>query len=51
MFKRRRLLYNRINRMFIYILLLSKMTLTLTFDRKKTRNSLFRDVLIANQSK
>ena len=37
--------------MFISILLLSKMTLTLTFDRKKTRTFLFRDVLIADQSK
>ena len=37
--------------MFINILLISKMTLTLTFNRKKTRNFLFRDVLIADQSK
>ena len=37
--------------MFIYILLLSKITLTLTFDQKKTRNFLFRDALIADKSK
>ena len=39
------------NCMFINTLLLFKMVLTSTFNRKKTRNSLFRDALIADQSK